>query len=100
MKGPKEITLFKMYAQRVSNQFYNLLPETFTGARAVFVGRPLLWGLHHSGKEGAEKVLTILRDEFKNTLQLIGAPSPRDLTSDMLIKADSSTDMSMKRTEL
>ena len=89
-----------MYAQMVNNLFYNLLPEFFTGARVVFVGRPLLWGLHHSGKQGAEKVLSILHNELKNTLQLIGAPSLSDLIPDMLIKADSSTDVARKRTEL
>ena len=66
----------------------------------MFVGRPLLWGLHHSGQEGVEKVLDIFLNEFKNTLKLIGAPSPLDLTPDMLIKADSSTDVARKRMEL
>ncbi|KAL1480761.1 hypothetical protein MTO96_050772, partial [Rhipicephalus appendiculatus] len=41
------------------------------GARAVFVGRPVLWGLAYDGKQGVEKVLQILREELKRTMQLL-----------------------------
>ncbi|XP_065311571.1 2-Hydroxyacid oxidase 1-like isoform X2 [Dermacentor albipictus] len=42
------------------------------GARAVFVGRPVLWGLAYNGKRGVNKVLSILQDEFVHTIQLLG----------------------------
>lgn len=38
----------------------------------VFVGRPALWGLAHSGQEGAEAIFRILRTELVNTMQLAG----------------------------
>ena len=42
------------------------------GARAVFIGRPVLWGLAYRGEEGVERVLEILRDEFRSAMMLSG----------------------------
>ena len=42
------------------------------GARAVFIGRPVLWGLACRGEEGVERVLEILRDEFRSAMMLSG----------------------------
>ncbi|CAN0186928.1 unnamed protein product [Ectocarpus sp. 6 AP-2014] len=42
------------------------------GAKAVFIGRPVLWGLAHSGEEGVSKVLKLLHDELVMALQLTG----------------------------
>ncbi|XP_065832531.1 uncharacterized protein [Oscarella lobularis] len=49
------------------------------GARAVFVGRPVLWGLAHSGKNGASQVLQILRNEFETTMALAGCSTIADI---------------------
>ena len=46
------------------------------GARAVLVGRPLLWGLAVGGEDGARRVLEILRDELELALALCGCPAP------------------------
>jgi len=46
------------------------------GARAVLVGRPVLWGLAHAGEVGVRHVLDLLRDEVELTLALCGCPSP------------------------
>ena len=46
------------------------------GARAVLVGRPLLWGLAVGGEGGARRVLEILRDELELALALCGCPAP------------------------
>ena len=43
------------------------------GARAVFVGRPYLWGLAAGGERGVGRVLTILNTEISNALALAGA---------------------------
>ena len=42
------------------------------GARAVFLGRPVLWGLAHSGEEGVYNVLKLLNEEFVLAMKLIG----------------------------
>jgi L-lactate dehydrogenase (cytochrome)/(S)-mandelate dehydrogenase len=50
------------------------------GARAVLVGRPILYGLALDGEEGVRKVLDILRVEVENALALLGCRSPGDVT--------------------
>lgn len=42
------------------------------GARAVFVGRPVLWGLAVSGEDGVGRVLASLNEELTRALQLAG----------------------------
>jgi isopentenyl diphosphate isomerase/L-lactate dehydrogenase-like FMN-dependent dehydrogenase len=49
------------------------------GARAVCVGRPVVWGLAASGEEGARHVLELLRAELELTLALVGCASPAEL---------------------
>jgi isopentenyl diphosphate isomerase/L-lactate dehydrogenase-like FMN-dependent dehydrogenase len=52
------------------------------GARAVLVGRPVLWGLAHDGEAGARRVLELLRDEVELALALCGCASPAAVTRD------------------
>ena len=49
------------------------------GARAVFVGRPALWGLAAGGAEGAAHVLELFRAEIALALLLLGCPTPADV---------------------
>jgi isopentenyl diphosphate isomerase/L-lactate dehydrogenase-like FMN-dependent dehydrogenase len=49
------------------------------GARAVLVGRPVLWGLAVAGEKGVHRVLDLLRAETALTLALLGCPSPADV---------------------
>ena len=50
------------------------------GARAVLVGRPMLWGLAHDGEAGARWVLDTLRTEIELGLTLLGCASPDQVT--------------------
>jgi isopentenyl diphosphate isomerase/L-lactate dehydrogenase-like FMN-dependent dehydrogenase len=50
------------------------------GARAVLVGRPVMYGLAFGGAKGVEQVLGILREETENALALLGCRSPMDVT--------------------
>lgn len=54
------------------------------GARAVLVGRPVLWGLAWEGEAGVRRVLEMLREELDSTMALLGAPTVADLTTDLL----------------
>jgi 4-hydroxymandelate oxidase len=49
------------------------------GARAVLVGRPLLWGLAAGGEEGVARVLRLLGEEVTDTLRQLGVPRLGDL---------------------
>ena len=46
------------------------------GARAVLIGRPVIWGLAARGAEGVEHVFGLLRDELLLALALLGCASP------------------------
>jgi (S)-2-hydroxy-acid oxidase len=42
------------------------------GAKAVFIGRPYLWGLAYDGEAGVKSVISILKNEFETTMALAG----------------------------
>jgi isopentenyl diphosphate isomerase/L-lactate dehydrogenase-like FMN-dependent dehydrogenase len=50
------------------------------GARAVLVGRPVLWALAVGGEEGVQRVLELLRAEVELALRLLGCPTPEAVT--------------------
>jgi isopentenyl diphosphate isomerase/L-lactate dehydrogenase-like FMN-dependent dehydrogenase len=54
------------------------------GARAVLVGRPVLWGLAAGGEAGVERVLSLLRDEVADTLRQAGVPRLADVGPGLL----------------
>ena len=45
------------------------------GAKAVFIGRPYIWGLAAFGQPGVERVLDILRVELELVMKQCGARS-------------------------
>ena len=54
------------------------------GARAVSVGRPVLWGLAVAGQAGVELVLARLRDELDVVLGLCGCAAPGEVGPELL----------------
>jgi len=50
-----------------------------SGASAVGIGRPVLWGLAADGSTGVRRVLDVLRDEFTHVLALCGGRLSRDM---------------------
>lgn len=57
----------------------DVLKAIALGARAVLVGRPVLWGLCVSGEEGASQVLEILRRELDEAMLLCGCSTLSDI---------------------
>lgn len=55
------------------------------GAKAVAIGRPVLWGLALHGEEGVTKVLEMLRKEISLALGLSGCKDWSELDKNMLI---------------
>ncbi len=53
----------------------DVLAALALGARAVLVGRPMLWGLAAGGEAGARDVLELLRAELERGLALLGCRS-------------------------
>ena len=64
------------------------------GADAVLIGRPYVYGLAAAGSAGVEAVLTILTDETRKALTLMGAGAVTELNRDHLLAAagDASSD--------
>jgi isopentenyl diphosphate isomerase/L-lactate dehydrogenase-like FMN-dependent dehydrogenase len=54
------------------------------GARAVLVGRPLLYGLAVGGEAGVRRVMDLLRDEVDHALALCGCRNVQEVTRDLL----------------
>jgi 4-hydroxymandelate oxidase len=54
------------------------------GARAVQIGRPIVWGLVVEGEQGIDDVLTLLRDELDFAMALCGCRSVDEITVDLL----------------
>jgi 4-hydroxymandelate oxidase len=54
------------------------------GARAVLVGRPILWGLAVGGEAGVQSVLELLRQEFDLAMALSGCPTLSAITRDLV----------------
>jgi isopentenyl diphosphate isomerase/L-lactate dehydrogenase-like FMN-dependent dehydrogenase len=57
------------------------------GARAVLVGRPVLWGLAVAGAAGVARVLAGLRDELLLAMKLAGCPDLAAATADLVGEA-------------
>src|SRR5207248_6205531 len=54
----------------------DVLKALALGARAVLIGRPMLWGLAVAGEEGVTDVLRLLQEELELGLALLGCTSP------------------------
>lgn len=54
------------------------------GARAAFIGRPVMWGLATGGQAGVADVLETFRKELVTAMDLLGAPTIADLTRDLI----------------
>lgn len=57
------------------------------GAKAVFIGRPLFWGLAVDGERGVIRVLDILREEIEITMAKCGRPNIASIDPTVVVKA-------------
>ncbi|KAL7798532.1 FMN-dependent dehydrogenase [Trichoderma ceciliae] len=71
----------------------DILKALALGAKAVFVGRPVVYGLGINGKEGAEAVLAGLLADLDLTMGFAGAQTIADLKRSMLRKIQHSGDV-------
>lgn len=57
------------------------------GAKAVFIGRPYVYGLAAGGARGVERVISILRDELERAMALTGRRSIAEIDASVLRRA-------------
>lgn len=60
------------------------------GATAVFLGRPILWGLSASGQAGVEQVLNNFKRELELTMALAGASNIEDIRNATVVRSNAS----------
>jgi isopentenyl diphosphate isomerase/L-lactate dehydrogenase-like FMN-dependent dehydrogenase len=58
----------------------DVLKAVALGARAVLIGRAMVWGLAVGGEAGVAHVLQLLRAEIELGLALLGCRSPAEVT--------------------
>jgi len=58
----------------------DVLKALALGARAVFIGRPYLWGLAVDGEAGVGRVLGLLREELRLAMALAGCARVKDIS--------------------
>ncbi len=64
----------------------DVLKALALGARAVMVGRPVIWGLAVNGAQGVQHVLEILRAEFELDMALCGCPTLASINRSLVKK--------------
>ncbi len=65
----------------------DVLKALALGARAVLVGRPVVYGLAVGGSAGAQRVIEILLSELDGALKLAGAPVAQQLDRSFIARA-------------
>ena len=65
----------------------DVLKALALGARAVLIGRPVLWGLTLGGADGVRDVLQHMRGELDLAMALSGCASVADITRELILPA-------------
>ena len=73
-----------MYADSGIRSGEHIAAALAMGARAVFVGRPVMWALAADGAAGVERVLRGLTADLAQVMLQLGAATPAELTPDLL----------------
>ncbi|XP_077590278.1 2-Hydroxyacid oxidase 1 isoform X1 [Stigmatopora nigra] len=66
----------------------DVLKALALGAKAVFIGRPVLWGLSCQGEQGVTAVLQLLRDELTLAMALAGCRSLSEVNPSLVRRVD------------
>jgi 4-hydroxymandelate oxidase len=101
-RGPATIDALPRVAEAVAGRIPVLLDSGIRrgtdvlialarGAKAVFVGRPYIYGLASGGAQGVERVINILRDELERAMALTGRPSLAEIDSSVLWQGNESS---------
>ncbi len=63
----------------------DILRALALGARAVLVGRPVVWGLAIDGEDGVATVLDLLTGELRRAMAFCGAANVAAITRDLIV---------------
>jgi 4-hydroxymandelate oxidase len=76
----------------------DVLAALALGAKAVFIGRPYVYGLAAGGAQGVERVINILRDELERAMALTGRRSIAEIDASVLWRGQVSAEQKALRT--
>ena len=62
----------------------DILKAVALGARAVLIGRPVLWGLTMGGADGVRDVVRHFGDDLRRAMTLAGVPTLAEATADLV----------------
>ncbi|XP_036045156.1 hydroxyacid oxidase 2-like isoform X2 [Onychomys torridus] len=62
----------------------DVLKALALGAKCIFLGRPILWGLAYKGEHGVKEVLNILKTELHTSMALSGCRSVAEISPDLI----------------
>ena len=74
----------KFYVDGGARRGTDVLSAIALGARAVMIGRPILWGLTLDGADGVRAVLQRIRAEIDLSMALAGCATLADVTADLI----------------
>uniref|UniRef100_A0A3Q2V388 (S)-2-hydroxy-acid oxidase n=1 Tax=Haplochromis burtoni TaxID=8153 RepID=A0A3Q2V388_HAPBU len=66
----------------------DVLKALALGAKAVFIGRPVLWGLACQGEQGVIELLELLKDELRLAMALSGCRSVSEVSRSLVRRMD------------
>lgn len=58
------------------------------GAKMVFIGRPILWGLAVGGQEGVSQVLRLLKEDLERAMMFSGSASMKGINRNLIMHQD------------
>ncbi|KAI0217590.1 Hydroxyacid oxidase 1 [Lamellibrachia satsuma] len=67
----------------------DVLKALALGARAVFIGRPAIYGVAYNGAAGVQEVLQILKSEFDTSMALCGCSAVADIKPSLVARRQS-----------
>lgn len=81
-----DTTQIEVYVDGGIRHGTDILKALALGARAVFIGRPVLYGLTYDGDNGVKLVLEILKNELEMAMAFSGCNSVRDINRKLICK--------------
>jgi 4-hydroxymandelate oxidase len=77
----------EVYVDGGARRGTDVLKALALGARAVLIGRPILWGLTLAGADGVRAVLQRIRAEIDLSMALAGCATIADVTPELILRS-------------